>query len=336
MAMAEMTSGIGLEIGPLDKPIVLKATANVRYVDIVGTAALVEKYRDDPSVDAAGLAEVDFALQDPEGRIRTLPEVTGGDGPFDWVVASHVIEHVPDLIAWFDELAQVTVDGGHLVLLIPDRRFTFDALRPRTTVGQMLQAHTDGDVVPSERAVYDHFRSYVDVSAKDLWSGSSASQYPRVFTVDQASQLRTQRLETGEYLDSHVWTFTPVEFVEQVVELGMLGLCDFVVEHIEPTLADDLEFLVLLRRLPRGATEEAKREEQASSIHPEDVVEGETPMGRVDPERPSFLQARAESGALIDSGIRSVLVSEREWKVIRMKRRAMGVIRNIVGAGRAT
>ncbi len=33
MAMADISKGIGLEIGPLDKPIVLKATSNVRYVD---------------------------------------------------------------------------------------------------------------------------------------------------------------------------------------------------------------------------------------------------------------------------------------------------------------
>ena len=194
MAMTPLTSGIGLEIGPLDKPIVLKGSASVRYVDIVGTVTLLEKYRDDPSVDAAQLAEVDFALQDSEGHLRTLPEVTEGEGPFDWVVASHVIEHVPDLIAWFDELAQVTVDGGHLVLMIPDRRFTFDALRPRTTTGQMLQAHTARDTVPSERAVYDHFRSYIDAPAKDLWSGRPATDFPRAFSIDQASRLRTQML----------------------------------------------------------------------------------------------------------------------------------------------
>jgi SAM-dependent methyltransferase len=332
MAMTPMTSGVGLEIGPLDKPIALKTTSDVRYVDIVDTPALLEKYRDDANVDPTLLVAVDFALQDSEGRIRTLPEATAGDGPFDWVVASHVIEHVPDLIAWFDELAQVAVDGGHLVLMVPDRRFTFDALRPRTTIGQILQAHTARDLVPSERAVYDHFRSYVDASAKELWSGRPASDCPRAFSIDQASQLRMRLLETGEYIDSHVWMFTPAEFVEQVVELGLLQLCDFVVERIEPTLVDDLEFLVLLRRIPRETTVDQRRQEQASGVQSlvDDPVR-DASGDRSGPDVHAGPDALADSPPPMDSGVQSLLVSETERKLIGLKRRIVEGARRILG-----
>lgn len=316
MAMTDMTQGIGLEIGPLDSPIALKASSDVRYVDIVGSAALHEKYCGDPNVEAGQIVDVDFALRDSDGGIHSLPEVVGNDGPYDWVVASHVIEHVPDLIGWLDEISQVIVDGGHLVLMIPDRRFTFDVLRSQTTVGQMLQAHTSRDVVPSERAVYDHFRSYVDVPTTDLWSGRPGIDYPRVFSIDRASALRSQVLDTGEYIDSHVWLFTPAVFVEQIVELGMLGLCDFVVEAITSTVANDLEFFASLRRIPRGLTAEQRRREQDTGMQ----------SLSSDP--------RVQTPALADAGASRLALSDREVRLIRLKRRTMERIRHHLGSDR--
>ncbi len=294
---------------------------------------MLDKYCDDPNVDPAQIVEVDFALQEPGRPIRTLSEVSGRNGPFDWVVACHVIEHVPDLIAWFDELARVTVDGGHLVLIIPDRRFTFDALRSRTTTGQILQAHTAGDVVPSERAVYDHFRSYVDASARDLWSGR-LRRTSRETSASVASQLRTQVLETGGYIDSHVWTFTPAEFVEQLDELGTLGYCNFVVARIEPTLVDDLEFLVLLRRIPRGATPDHRMKAQDSAIS--GLVDAPSASRRWTRRLPSPSIEASSAGptASMDSGTSGLLVSERELRLITMKRRLMGALRSLLGSGR--
>jgi SAM-dependent methyltransferase len=339
MAMTDMTQGIGLEIGPLDSPIALKARSDVRYVDIVGSTALHEKYRDDPNVEAADIVDVDFALQDPDGGIHSLPEVAGRDGPYDWVVASHVIEHVPDLIAWLDEIGQVTVDGGHLVLMIPDRRFTFDVLRSQTTIGQILQAHTTRDVVPSERAVYDHFRSYVDVPTTDLWSGRPGIDYPRVFSVDRASALRSQVLATGEYIDSHVWLFTPAVFVEQIVELGTLGLCDFVVEAITPTLVNDLEFFASLRRLPRGLTADQRREEQTSGVQSltgdrSQQSQTSQPTSAVagDPDhRPGEHSLTAVEWPK-DNGVSRVALSDHEVRLIRLKRRTMERIRSLLGS----
>ncbi len=52
--------------------------------------------------------------------------------PADLLVASHVIEHVPDLITWLREIASVLKPTGQARLAIPDRRYTFDLLRVET------------------------------------------------------------------------------------------------------------------------------------------------------------------------------------------------------------
>jgi hypothetical protein len=82
-----------------------------------------------------------------------------------------------------------------------------------------------------------------------------------------------QRCRSGQYVDSRVWTFTPAHFLDQLAELGRLGVLDFVVDGFLPTLPDNLEFYVVLRRLPRGIDSEAARKRQAAGLADRDSAE---------------------------------------------------------------
>ncbi|MET0866162.1 MAG: methyltransferase domain-containing protein, partial [Nakamurella sp.] len=265
-SLGDLGTGIGLEIGPLNRPVARKSHCNVRYVDVFDAPTIRHHYRDDPNVNVADIPDLDFCLHTADGSIQSLIEATGSDAPYTWVLASHVIEHVPDLIGWLSQVAAVLQDGGTLVLAIPDQRYTFDVLRPATTVGQILQAHHSQDTIPSIRAVFDHFRSVVNVSAADLWAGRKATVADRVYdlpgTLNQLSLARDQ----GKYVDSHVWMFTPLSFVEQLAELGRLELIDFSVEQVVPTTPGELEFYAALTRLPRGASDQEAAAFRARSI----------------------------------------------------------------------
>ena len=50
---------------------------------------------------------------------RTLVEAVGQGVYFDYLVASHVVEHVPDMIGWFGEIPAVLKAGGVLSLVFP-------------------------------------------------------------------------------------------------------------------------------------------------------------------------------------------------------------------------
>lgn len=252
MELVDVSEGRGLEIGPLASPIVTADVADVRYVDVFSQEQLRANYAHDPAVNVSDIPEIHFALSSPDG-LRPLSEAVRPDAPFAWAVASHVVEHVPDVISWLADIAEVLDDGGQLLLVVPDRRFSFDMLRPSTTVGQMLQSYELGESRPSVRAVYDLFRNAVNTGADEAWRGEHPGHEARMHDlVGTMSQVRRARY--GEYVDCHVWMFTPASFVEQVVELGRLDLCDFVVETIVSTAENDLEFYVVLRRLPRGLT----------------------------------------------------------------------------------
>lgn len=244
--------GRGLEIGPLHRTIVRRDAADVRYVDVQDQAGLRAHYHGDAAVDPALIPEIDYVLLREDGSARTLAEATVDGAPFAWVMASHVIEHVPDLIGWLGELAEITQDDGVLVLAVPDRRYCFDVLRPPTTVGQMLAAHRDGDTRPSIRAVYDYFAGVVDNHARDLWAGRTPDYSRRLHTLDQATE-RVAATEAGEYVDCHVWLFSPQSLVEQLHELRITGRSEWMVEEVVETAPQDVEFRVRLRRLPRDA-----------------------------------------------------------------------------------
>lgn len=248
----DFSRGRGFEIGPLDSPIVRRDEADVRYLDVYSTAALHERYAGNPDVLPAELQDVDFSLIGDDGTTRGLAEALAPGGPYDWAVASHVVEHVPDLVGWLRELAEVVVDDGVLVLAVPDKRFCFDAHRPLTTVGQVLAASEAGVTRPDVRAVYDSTSAAVDVDTVRLWRGERPAGYAaRSHDADHVEGL-LRAARAGEYVDSHVWVFTPDSLLEQLHELRRLGLVAWYVDELRPTPRNELEFRVRLRRIPRG------------------------------------------------------------------------------------
>ena len=75
----------------------------------------------DPNVDVRNLVNVDFVLE--QGPLR---EIAANEAPFDYAIASHVFEHLPDPIGWLTELHSLLSPGGVIALAIPDKRYTFD------------------------------------------------------------------------------------------------------------------------------------------------------------------------------------------------------------------
>ena len=106
----------GLEIAPLAWPTCARRGAHP-LIDHFDTATLRARYRDDPAVPGADIVEVDALW-----GARTLAECLDGD-TVDYVIASHVGEHVPDLVTWLGECDAVLAPGGELRLVLPDRRF---------------------------------------------------------------------------------------------------------------------------------------------------------------------------------------------------------------------
>jgi Methyltransferase domain len=250
-ALQDFSQGRGLEVGPLHEAIVGRDEADVRYVDVHDQAGLRAHYADDPGVPVDAIPEIDYTLVKPDGSTVSLADACREGAPFAWVVASHVIEHVPDVIGWLENLAEIVEDDGALVLMVPDRRYCFDVHRPPTTVGQMLEASELQATRPTTRAIYDYFSAAVNNDVRELWAGLPPDYSQRMHTTDQALG-KVAEGRSGSYVDCHVWLFTPESFLEQMHELRTIGQSSWIVDSMHPTRHHHIEFMVRLRRIPRG------------------------------------------------------------------------------------
>lgn len=274
---ADLGQGRCLEIGPLANPVVSPEVADVRYVDVVDRSGLVAHYDGNPAVDPDAIPEQHFWLTRPEGTVATLAEAVAADAPYQHVVASHVIEHVPDMVGWLRDVAQVLTWDGALLLAVPDRRYCFDVHRAPATVGQVLQAHLDGDRTPSVRAVLDHFMRAVDYTAEQAWAGEPPPAQ-RSHPIDDVRR-HLARQQAGDYVDCHVWPLTPRGFADLMDDLLVLGEVDFAVERLTATRVGEQEFYATLRRLDRRrAPAEAGAEARAELARLRAELPDESPV----------------------------------------------------------
>ena len=246
-ALFDFGVGRGVEIGPLHAPVISKDGADVVYVDLFDRERLIDRYRDDPLVDTDRIPAVDFSLHTHDGRLARLEELLAGSGPYVGGFASHVFEHVPDLVGWLRGLDHVLGKNGAVVLAVPDRRYCFDVHRPQTSMGQVLRAYWDRDRTPSPGAVFDSLRDKVEVEVPALWRGQVPDlETARVHTLEEVTDA-VERARRGEYVDAHVWTFTPETLSAQLRELDELGLSPWVVDRAVAPPGDG-EFHAVLRR----------------------------------------------------------------------------------------
>ena len=269
LTTVDLSSSKGLELGPLVNPVVRRDQGNIRYLDHVDTETLRARYRSHAGFDVDAIVDIDYAVGD-----GSVQQAVAADAPFDYIVASHVIEHVPDLVAWLDDLHGVLAEGGVLTLAVPDHRCCFDALRSPTVLADVVHAHLTGARVPTARQVFDHYSSAVS------WHGVIAfSEQPpfdelsNVHTEQEAIEQATVSATTGDYLDVHCWVFTPRSFGRVISGMQRLGLISFCLESCSESVNG--EFFARLRATTRqeattsaqahqGGVEERRAAEAAS------------------------------------------------------------------------
>ncbi|WP_426429154.1 methyltransferase domain-containing protein [Pseudomonas palmensis] len=69
-------------------------------------------------------------------------DIPFADQAFDYLITSHVIEHVPNLLAAYVESSRVVKDGGVFFCIFPNRNAEpTDRIRALTTLEQMIDAY---------------------------------------------------------------------------------------------------------------------------------------------------------------------------------------------------
>ncbi|HWU51421.1 MAG TPA: methyltransferase domain-containing protein [Tahibacter sp.] len=231
--------GRGLEFGPSHNPVAPKrAGFRVETVDHLDRAGLIEKYHGH-GVDLDRIETVDHVWSG-----QPLTELIRDHGQYDWIIASHVIEHVPDLIGFVNQCAVLLKPDGLLSLAVPDLRYSFDCLRWPSTAGEILQAHLDRRTRHAPGKVFDYFTTVVMRDGRIVWNEPGPGDYSLVHTFGQAEELLREAIDTTKYCDFHTWVFTPTSFRFalsdlrrlNLLELGEVGFFDTVSGEFHVTL----------------------------------------------------------------------------------------------------
>lgn len=124
-------TGKGIEIGPAEHPLAVPHWAKVTYVDEISTKDLIKRY---PYLKHHSLVHIDVV---DDGQ--TLSNFK--DNSQNFIIANHFLEHVIDPIKTIRNFYRVLKPGGIIYMAIPDKRFTFDKLRPTTPLARLKNFH---------------------------------------------------------------------------------------------------------------------------------------------------------------------------------------------------
>jgi SAM-dependent methyltransferase len=239
-------SGVGLEIGPGFDPLVPKSSGRrIEIVDHASAAELREKYRNEVNLDTSRIEEVDYVSDG-----RPLGESVNKPGHYDYIVASHVIEHTPDMLGFLKDCQALLKEDGVLVLAVPDKRRCFDVFQSLTSTGMVLQAHLERRTRHPPGLMFDFIAYNALRDGKSGWSFGADG--PLKFDHDLAfAQYGFERaISSATYVDAHAWRFTPSSFrlvLNDLHEGGHLGLREAFFGE-----SDTLEFFVSLSRRGPG------------------------------------------------------------------------------------
>ncbi len=235
-------TGFGLEIGPSYNPLLPKAEGwNVVTVDHCTKDELIEKYKNEPGVDVSRIEDVDYIWHS-----GTYQELIGKKDYFDHIVASHLLEHIPNPISWLQDVSLMLKDSGYLILALPDRNFCFDFSRPVTTTGQWLQAYSEKREHHSFATMYDSLSYFVTLNNVYTWGKADDGKLSYKDDIDNLYNEYLNTSNKSEYVDFHFSVFTHLSFQLMISELNFFGLTDLVIDESYPPTG--CEFIVILRK----------------------------------------------------------------------------------------
>jgi len=218
--------GTGLELGPGHQPFSLPSNVTVRYVDRWDPEHSRELY---PELGP----DVPFLVPDIVANFDVDRLGMIEDGSENFVICSHVLEHVADPIGFLGEIQRVLRPGGVMILVLPDRRRTFDRDRPPTTLEHLVAEH-DARVTEVDDA---HIAEFLALA------GPEAAYLAQPADTDRAEFFDWHRRRSV-----HVHCWTEDEFAE-VLRYCVTELAhDWRLLERAPLDENDIEFGYALRK----------------------------------------------------------------------------------------
>jgi SAM-dependent methyltransferase len=240
--LARYLLGDGIEIGPGHSPFPIPFPGvRIRYVD---------RWEPDqnralfPELGRAEFPEPDIVANLDTDRLSALQNSSQ-----DFVIASHVLEHMANPLALLGEISRVLRPGGIALVLMPDRTRTYDRNRAATPLAHLVGEYESDVTSVSDDHIEDFLRGVGE------WvEGSDVAERVRQFETHRQRSFHVHCWDQSEFFD--VLKFT-------VSDMGLRWelLDALFVQDVE----DSIEFGYALRK-PTVSTEGSECLERIDAV----------------------------------------------------------------------
>ena len=242
-------NGKGLEIAPLFRPTLKKPQYDIDYTDYLPTEEL--RARDGGHPESVNLVDIDFVWH-PEKRLKDCAE----NRKYDYVISSHVWEHVPNPIGWLEQVLEVCNDGAIVAMALPLKYNPIDYIRKETEVSELVGNYLENRSIPSAKQVFDclsNARKIEVAVAKNTFTPEEFATQPLSYSKMEAMGFAYRAFSQNIYTDVHCSVFSPESFpdlINKIRELGLLNI-ELIDVTVDGASTDKVcEFYVKIKKLP--------------------------------------------------------------------------------------
>ena len=201
-----------------------------------------------PMGDISQIEDVDYIWNGEK-----YADLTGKTNHYDWVIASHVIEHTPDLISFINDCDSILKEDGVLFLAVPDRRYCFDYFRPASSLSKVLDSHELKLTRLSSGTLAEQGLYAASLNGADSWQNADGGGEFTLgnTTEDVLTQLQDDR--ERDYTDAHNWVFVPHSFrmmIEDLHQMKLIALREAAFPESDDSYS--YEFFAVLSRSGKG------------------------------------------------------------------------------------
>lgn len=237
-----------LELGPLNRCLLDRAKfKNYFFADIRSTKEIKDLYSGNRylektglSVDLDSIINIDFVIK------KSYQETFKNIEKFDFVIVSHVLEHIPNLLDFFLDIQNILRTDGKLIIIYPDRRFCFDHFRVDSKFSSIYDVWVKGKKDVASQ-VLDFYTNVVpENDAVKFWNVENDIKMNEKEEHEKNLKAYKNSLKGNLEEDIHYWPFSDSAFIKFLYDCMTYKLFSFAIEKFIPTQQNTQEFLVVV------------------------------------------------------------------------------------------
>jgi SAM-dependent methyltransferase len=204
--LARHIVGSGLELGPGHVPFLVGPGTSIRVVDRWQPEENQELFAE---LEDAEFAEPDIVADLNTDRLQSVP-----DASQDFVICSHVLEHVAEPIGLLADIHRVLRPGGVVLMLLPDRHRTFDRYRNGTSLAHLVDEYESGVTEVNDEHIIEFLSPCIPI-------GNSAEERRETLDLHRRRSVHVHCWDDQEFLPVLLYGIEHLGWLWQFVD-GMV------------------------------------------------------------------------------------------------------------------